>query len=222
MLVSHDRGQIERLAHARLLLPKTTNGASSGRACRMSYVPLTPLDLAWRPRCSSSTAPSPGTSACSSSAASPSPPCAWCVQLALVGFVLKLIFAQTSPVWTVLMGLVMVIAAGVEVTSRQHRRIAGWHVFGLSTATLLVHRHGDHRARRRRHHRARSLVRAALHAADPRHGARQHHDRHEPRARHADRDRAPRARRHRGAARARRPPLRGHARRAATSPCAPA
>ncbi len=59
------------------------------------------------------------------------------VQLALVGLVLKLIFAQTSPVWTVLMGLVMVAAAGVEVVARQHRRIAGWQVFGLSTGTLL-------------------------------------------------------------------------------------
>ncbi len=59
------------------------------------------------------------------------------IQLALVGLVLKLIFAQTSPVWTVLMGLVMVVAAGVEVTSRQHRRISGWHTFGFSTATLL-------------------------------------------------------------------------------------
>ncbi|HEY7669657.1 MAG TPA: iron export ABC transporter permease subunit FetB [Hyphomicrobium sp.] len=59
------------------------------------------------------------------------------VQLALVGLVLKLVFAQTSPVWTVLMGLVMVFAAGVEVTSRQHRRIEGWQVLGLSTATLL-------------------------------------------------------------------------------------
>jgi UDP-glucose/iron transport system permease protein len=59
------------------------------------------------------------------------------VQLALVAIVLKLIFGQTSPVWTVLMALVMVGAAGVEVTTRQHRRIAGWHVLGLSTATLL-------------------------------------------------------------------------------------
>jgi len=59
------------------------------------------------------------------------------LQLAVVGLVLKLIFAQTSPVWTVLMGLVMVVAAGVEVTSRQHRRISGWQTFGFSTATLL-------------------------------------------------------------------------------------
>ncbi len=59
------------------------------------------------------------------------------LQLALVGVVLKLVFAQTSPVWTVLIGLVMVVAAAVEVTSRQHRRIAGWNVFGFSSATLL-------------------------------------------------------------------------------------
>jgi hypothetical protein len=30
VLVSHDRSQIERLAHARLLLPKTTEAAPSG------------------------------------------------------------------------------------------------------------------------------------------------------------------------------------------------
>ncbi len=30
VLVSHDRGQIERLAHARLLLPKTPGGAATG------------------------------------------------------------------------------------------------------------------------------------------------------------------------------------------------
>ncbi len=59
------------------------------------------------------------------------------VQLALVAVVLKLVFGQTSAIWTVLMGLVMVVAAAVEVTTRQHRRIAGWNVFGLSTATLL-------------------------------------------------------------------------------------
>lgn len=59
------------------------------------------------------------------------------VQLALVALVLKFIFAQTSPLWTVLLGLVMVVAAGVEVMSRQHRRISGWQAWGLSTATLL-------------------------------------------------------------------------------------
>ena len=59
------------------------------------------------------------------------------VQLALIGLVLKFIFAQTSPVWTLLLALVMVVAAGLEVVSRQNRRIKGWQAFGFSTATLL-------------------------------------------------------------------------------------
>lgn len=59
------------------------------------------------------------------------------VQLALVALVLKFIFAQTSPVWTALLALVMVLAAGLEVVSRQHRRIGGWGAWGFSTATLL-------------------------------------------------------------------------------------
>ena len=59
------------------------------------------------------------------------------VQLALIGVVLKFIFAQTSPAWTVAFALVMVVAAGVEVVARQHRSLAGWRTMGLSTATLL-------------------------------------------------------------------------------------
>jgi putative ABC transport system permease protein len=59
------------------------------------------------------------------------------VQLGLVAIVLKFIFAQTSPAWTALLALVMVVAAGIEVTSRQQRRIRGWQAWGLSTATLL-------------------------------------------------------------------------------------
>jgi len=59
------------------------------------------------------------------------------LQLALIGLVLKFIFAQTSPVWTAMLGLVMVVAAGVEVVSRQHRRMSGWATLGFSTATLL-------------------------------------------------------------------------------------
>ncbi|KAB2939342.1 MAG: iron export ABC transporter permease subunit FetB [Hyphomicrobium sp.] len=59
------------------------------------------------------------------------------VQLALIGVVLKFIFAQASPVWTLGFALVMVIAAAVEVVSRQHRRATPWRTLGLSTATLL-------------------------------------------------------------------------------------
>jgi putative ABC transport system permease protein len=59
------------------------------------------------------------------------------LQLALVALVLKFIFAQNSPLWTALVALVMVAAAGIEVVSRQHRRFRGWRAWGFSTATLL-------------------------------------------------------------------------------------
>ena len=60
------------------------------------------------------------------------------VQLALIGFVLKFIFAQTAPMWTLaLRAYLMAAAAGVEVVMRQHRRVKGWQALGLSSATLL-------------------------------------------------------------------------------------
>ena len=46
------------------------------------------------------------------------------VQLAAVGFVLKFVFAQTSPLWTLLVALVMVLVAGYELAQRQERRFA--------------------------------------------------------------------------------------------------
>lgn len=103
----------------------------------MTYVPLTPLDLAlaaallvingiisWAFRLKLERSIAIAT-------------VRMVVQLALIGLVLKFIFAQTSPVWTLLLAFVMVGAAGFEVVSRQHRRIKGWQAFGFSTATLL-------------------------------------------------------------------------------------
>jgi len=58
-------------------------------------------------------------------------------QLALIGFVLKFIFAQTSPLWTAALALVMVLVAGYEVQARQASRIKGWLSYGLATSTLL-------------------------------------------------------------------------------------
>ena len=60
------------------------------------------------------------------------------VQLAAVGFVLKFVFAQTSPLWTLLVALVMVLVAGYELVQRQERRFRGWWAYGLGNATLLL------------------------------------------------------------------------------------
>ncbi|MBX9589283.1 MAG: iron export ABC transporter permease subunit FetB [Hyphomonadaceae bacterium] len=60
------------------------------------------------------------------------------MQLAAVGYVLKFVFAQTSPAWTALVALVMVLAAGIELLQRQERRLRGWLAYGLGNATLLL------------------------------------------------------------------------------------
>ena len=46
------------------------------------------------------------------------------VQLAAVGLVLKFVFAQSSPLWTLAIAVVMVAVAGWEVSQRQERRFA--------------------------------------------------------------------------------------------------
>ncbi len=60
------------------------------------------------------------------------------IQLGLIGFVLKLVFAQTSPLWTALLAAVMIAVATYEITSRQSNRIAGPWSAGLGGVTLLV------------------------------------------------------------------------------------
>jgi len=59
------------------------------------------------------------------------------VQLMAIGFVLKFIFIQTSPLWTVGLGLLMVLFAAREAMARQTRRYKGWWAYGLGTATLM-------------------------------------------------------------------------------------
>ena len=60
------------------------------------------------------------------------------VQLTAVGFVLNLVFAQTSPAWTLLVALVMVLVAGIELWQREDRQHRGWLAYGLGNATLLL------------------------------------------------------------------------------------
>jgi putative ABC transport system permease protein len=60
------------------------------------------------------------------------------MQLAAVGFVLNFIFAQTSPLWTLLIVFVMVLVAGYELVQRQEHRFRSWLAYGLGNATLLL------------------------------------------------------------------------------------
>lgn len=60
------------------------------------------------------------------------------VQLAAVGFVLKLIFDATSPWMTLAAGLFMAAVAGFESVSRLERPFTGWQAYGLGASTLLV------------------------------------------------------------------------------------
>jgi putative ABC transport system permease protein len=60
------------------------------------------------------------------------------VQLALIGFVLKFVFAASSPVWTALFIAFMLVAAGVEVVSRQERRVRGWRSWALGAGPPFV------------------------------------------------------------------------------------
>lgn len=60
------------------------------------------------------------------------------VQLAAVGFVLKFVFAQSSPLWTALIAIAMVLVAATELVGRHERRLKGWLGYGLGSATLLL------------------------------------------------------------------------------------
>ena len=50
------------------------------------------------------------------------------VQLALVGMVLKTLFAVASPLWTGVAALAMVLFAGREIIARQERRMTGLRI----------------------------------------------------------------------------------------------
>ena len=115
------------------------------------------------------------------------------VQLAAVGFVLKFVFAQTSPLWTLLIALVMVAVAGYELMQRHERRLAGWWAYGLGNMTLLLVGGLATLYAVAVGHRAAALVCPSLRAAHSRHGARQHADQHQPGAADADRGRRARA-----------------------------
>ena len=59
------------------------------------------------------------------------------VQLAAIGFVLKFVFAQSSPLWTAAVAMRDGAVAGYDLWQRQERRFKGWWTYGLGNATLL-------------------------------------------------------------------------------------
>lgn len=59
------------------------------------------------------------------------------VQLMVIGYVLKFVFTQTSPLWTAGLALVMIAVAGYEARARQETPFKGWRAYGLGTAPLL-------------------------------------------------------------------------------------
>ncbi|MBC8338232.1 MAG: iron export ABC transporter permease subunit FetB [Rhodospirillales bacterium] len=60
------------------------------------------------------------------------------VQLTMVGLVLKALFALSSPLYTGLAALVMVLFAGREAMARQDRRFAGYWSYGIGTGSMMT------------------------------------------------------------------------------------
>lgn len=60
------------------------------------------------------------------------------IQLSLVGYLLKLVFAAASPMWTAVFALVMLAAAGHDIVSRQERRITLWQAYVLSAGAPFL------------------------------------------------------------------------------------
>lgn len=60
------------------------------------------------------------------------------IQLLLVGYLLTLLFAIVSPIWTGVAALAMVLFAGREIVARQHRRLRGPWGYGLGAGCMLV------------------------------------------------------------------------------------
>jgi len=60
-----------------------------------------------------------------------------CVQLGLMGLVLKALFAIVSPWLTGTAALVMVLFAGYEIRSRQEIQLRGWWSYGLGAGSIL-------------------------------------------------------------------------------------
>lgn len=59
-------------------------------------------------------------------------------QLLLIGFILKLLFANVHWGWVGLMATIMLLAAGRIVMERQERRFIGWWGYGVGTLSMFL------------------------------------------------------------------------------------
>ena len=60
------------------------------------------------------------------------------VQLFLIGYVLRFLFADGREGYVAIMAGVMLLVASREIMARQKRRLTGWSGFGLGASTLFV------------------------------------------------------------------------------------
>jgi putative ABC transport system permease protein len=60
------------------------------------------------------------------------------VQLVLIGYVLKFLFAAGHPAWVAVLAGVMLLVAGREATARQRVRLAGPWGYGVGTGAMFV------------------------------------------------------------------------------------
>lgn len=60
------------------------------------------------------------------------------IQLSLIGFVLKALFASAAFGWVILVSLIMLLAAGREVHARQKNRLRGSWGFGIGLSAMFI------------------------------------------------------------------------------------
>jgi len=60
------------------------------------------------------------------------------LQLMLIGFVLKILFAASHWYWVLLLALLMLMIAGREVVARQKYKLKGFWGFGVGTSSMFV------------------------------------------------------------------------------------
>lgn len=59
-------------------------------------------------------------------------------QLLLIGLVLRALFARAGLGWVTLLGILMLLAATVEVVARQQRRLIGWWGYGVGGISMFL------------------------------------------------------------------------------------